>query len=215
VLQHPAFQTTPTLAQFAKAGSWETAWIFSHETLPSVNAVHAFLEHGALEHGTLKHVTLEHRREIAFEVFFGQAFLGVRFEGEADQVKTFALSCVQAFTVARDASHFFELLASKTALTDFCQSFACAEIGAINAWRSVGAFQIHDLLEPDLQGIWQALQASSVAANTTHVKAIEFACKRPIAHWLALPVSGLESPFELQLDLIRQALREFSRDVRR
>jgi hypothetical protein len=195
VLDHPVFQTKPTLAQFAKNGSWETAWAFKLETTPALNAITDFLEH---------------TQELAFEVFFGHAFLGVRFEGEPDQVKIFALACVQAFEAARDASGFFEALGSQTGLNNFAQSFAFAEIGAINAWRSVGAFKILDLREPDLKTIWQELQPSSVAANTTQVKAIEFACKQPIAHWLALPVSSLEPPFALQEHLIRQAL-EFVR----
>jgi hypothetical protein len=195
VLHHPVFQTKPTLAQFAKNGSWETAWAFTLETLPSENSITAFLESN---------------QELAFEVFFGQAFLGVRFEGKTDQVKSFAIACVQAFLLARDARTFFESLCEQTGLTNFTQSFSFAEIGAINAWRSVGAFKINDLLEPDLEAIWQALQTSSVTANTTHVKAIEFACNQPIAHWLALPVSLLEPPFELQENLIRQAL-EFVR----
>jgi hypothetical protein len=45
VLDHPVFQTKPTLAQFAKNGSWETAWAFSLETTPTINAVTEFLEH--------------------------------------------------------------------------------------------------------------------------------------------------------------------------
>jgi hypothetical protein len=191
VFQHPSFQTTPTLAQFAKNGSWETAWAFTLETIPSRIEVSAFLEHG---------------NEIAFEVFFGHAFLGVRLEAEPDQIKKFAFACVKAFNGVRDATTFFEALGSQMGLTHFAQSFSFAEIGAINAWRSVGAFQIDDLFEPDLESIWQALKTSSVGASTTHVKAIEFACNQPIAHWLALPVSSLEPPFELQAELIRQAL---------
>jgi hypothetical protein len=191
VLQHLSFQTAPTLAQFAKNGSWETAWAFTLETIPSETEVTAFLEHS---------------NEIAFEVFFGHAFLGARFEAESDQVKKFAFACMEAFKIARDATTFFEALGSQTGLNSFAQSFSFAEVGAVNAWRSVGAFQINNLLEPDLKTIWQALQTSSVAANTTHVKAIEFACKEPIPHWLALPVSSLEPPFELQENMIRQAL---------
>jgi hypothetical protein len=191
MLDHPIFQTKPTLAQFAKNGSWETAWAFTPETLPSETKVNAFLEHN---------------NELAFEVFFGQAFLGVRFEAESDQVKKFALACIEAFKIARDATTFFEALGSQTGLNNFAQSLSFAEVGAVNAWRSVGAFEINNLLEPDLESIWQALQTSNVAANTTHVKAIEFACKQPIPHWLALPVSSLEPPFELQEKLIHQAL---------
>jgi hypothetical protein len=191
MLQHPSFQTAPTLAQFAKHGSWETAWAFTLETRPSRTEVNAFLESS---------------REVAFEIFFGHAFLGVRFEAAPDEVQTFALACVNAFEAARDAKGFFESLGSQTGLTHFAQSFSFAEIGAVNAWRSIGAFQIGDLLAPDLESIWEALQTSTVATHTSHVKAIEFACKQPIPHWLALPVSSLEPPFELREDLIRQAL---------
>jgi hypothetical protein len=191
VLQHSIFQSTPTLAQFAKNGSWETAWAFRLETVPSRIEVSAFLEAS---------------HEIAFEVFFGEAFLGVRFEGKSSQVKKFALACVEAFKVARDATTFFESLGSQIGLTGFAESFSFAEIGAVNAWRSVGAFQINDLFEPDLQTVLQALKTSSVAADTTHIKAIEFAYEHPIPHWLALPVSLLKPPFELQEKLILQAL---------
>ena len=191
MLDHPLFQTTPTLAQFAKNGVWENAWAFTLKTLPTEDAVDDFLEFGG---------------EMAFEVFFGQAFLGVRFEGTPEEVNTFALACMKAYKMAQDANSFFDKLGSQTGLTGFAQSFAFAEIGAVNAWRSVGAFQIHDLLEPDLESIWQDVQTSGVAANSTHVKGIEFACKQPIMHWLAVPVSTLEPPFALQHDLIRQAL---------
>ncbi|MCI0536263.1 MAG: hypothetical protein L0Z50_13670 [Verrucomicrobiales bacterium] len=84
-----------------------------------------------------------------------------------------------------------------------------AEIGAVNAWRTVGTFHIPEPQAANMTftTLWSAVSATAVARNVSHRKAIEFAFGNPIQHWFALPVSTSDFPYELSAEMLRDALR--------
>lgn len=191
---HPAFKALPNSGQFAKNGSWEDAWAFAQNALPSRALVADYLA-GATE--------------VAFEAFFGEAFFGARMSGEARDVAEFSYSCVSALGAATDGASFFSSLSKNKSLGGLGRQIVFSEIGAINAWQSVGSVKIGepgDALEK-FDALWSALTSAPLARNTTHGKAIEFAGVFPIHHWFALPISSAQPPFELNRDLLRQALQ--------
>jgi hypothetical protein len=86
---------------------------------------------------------------------------------------------------------------------------AFAEIGCVNAWRSVGALRMappHVALCSGFEPLWRQLTAHPVGQNTRHAKAIEFGYEQPLAHWFGLPVSTPGEPHAVSEALLRQAL---------
>lgn len=163
----------PTLCQFAKDGVWEEAWSFPPDRLPSLPELEAYLDH---------------RGEIAFEAFFGSAFFGARLSGAAPEVKAFSLKCLKA--VSAQAS-FFDTFMHETGCPVLGQKPDYAEIGCVNAWRSIGAFRLIELhpAASEFELLWAAICDSPVGRDTVHAKAIEFAFEQPLAHWFGIPVS--------------------------
>ena len=192
MLDHPAFATSLRLAQFAKAGSWETAWSFSRAKLPSQAAVREYLAGAS---------------EVAFEVFFGDAFFGARFDGSAPEVEARSLTCLAALDGASDGASFFAGLSRDEAFTGLGRNIDFTEIGAVDAWRSVGAFRAAAPREAlrHFEDLWSSLAASAVAHDGTHKKAVEFACRHPLPHWFALPVSAPLPPYDLDRSRLREA----------
>lgn len=192
IIDHPAFQPRPTLAQFAKGGQWEAAWAFGIYDAPSPEQVRDYLD-GATE--------------VAFEAFFDFAFFGIRLRGIPQETARRAFECVAAFRSAVDGASFFAGLSRRLELDTLGRDLKFAEVGAVNAWRSVGPFRIDRLSDfserYDL--LWHSLSASSVGSDVSHKKAIEFAYELPIPHWFALPVSLPTAPFQLDSDLLREA----------
>ncbi len=197
---HPAFQSRPTTGQFAKDGAWESAWSFTADRPPTSGELDAFLADSA---------------EVAFEAFFGGAFFGVRWTGPASEVRDRSRACVTAWETAVDGADFFSRLGRLTGLRGWGREVAFTEVGAVNAWRSVGAFRAPEPARAlrDFDGLWQALQRTPLAAEAAHPKAVELACEAPAPHWFALPVSSLAPPFEWRRDQLRQAL-EFAAGLR-
>jgi GNAT superfamily N-acetyltransferase len=186
---HSAFRGRPTLGQFAKQGAWESAWAFAIGELPSREQLQDYLG------GTT---------EVAFEAFFGDAFFGLRLQGDAAEVEARAQACIAATADAAAGDGFIAALCRHLGCQGFGREVAFAEVGAVNAWRSVGAFRIDD---PSPAMPWlHALLRAPVALNTTHRKAIEFAAPHPLPHWFALPVSASAPPFAIEPALLRGAL---------
>ena len=190
---HPAFAARPQAAQFAKGGAWESAWSFTADRPPTLGEIEAFLADSD---------------EVAFEAFFGGAFFGVRWMGSAAEVCDRSRACVAAWEAAVDGADFFSRLSRFTGLRGWGREVAFTEVGAVNAWRSVGAFQAPRPAQAlrDFDGLWQALQCTPLAAEAAHPKALELACEAPAPHWFALPVSSLAPPFEWRRDQLRQIL---------
>jgi hypothetical protein len=192
---YPAFRTAPSRVQLARNRAWEEAWSRSVDQLPTPAELSPLIGDAS---------------EIAFEIFFGAAFFGVRWTGAPAEVR----QCTQAcFAAARNATSATGFLAALTARTDWegwGGTIAFAEIGAVNAWRSTGAVRLDCLPRPDepLDFLWRTLADSALARERAHPKAIEFACPAPVPHWFALPVSDAVPPFAVERALVQRALAD-------
>lgn len=191
--QTPHFTSPPTSAQFAMQGAWEQAWSFAIDDLPSDARVCAYLGQST---------------EVAFEAFFGPAFFGARCTGQAADVEAFALQCVQALR-ASSRQPFFTALGAQLQWDGGDERIAFAEIGCVNAWRSVGAVRIAHpcdaLLEFD--HLWRTVENSPVGCDTHHPKAIEFAFEQPLAQWFGIPISDAEAPYPISRAMLHDAMR--------
>lgn len=184
------FTSSPTSVQFAKGGLWESAWSSPIDQLPSHPDLVSYL---ALS------------TEVAFEAFFGHAFFGARMTGSTQEIETFSVKCIQA---ARAQELFFPVLQRALGCPFGGQQAAFAEIGCVNAWRSVGVFHISDLqgASAEFEQLWRSVQESAVGQDTRHAKAIEFAFERPVSHWFGVPVSIPGDSHRLSEGLLCKAL---------
>lgn len=191
MLDHlPQFMSAPTLCQFAKDGKWEGAWSFSGSQLPSDSELVAYLAQST---------------ELAFEAFFGDSFFGARMTGSVLEVETFGIRCLRA---ARAQELFFPVFRR-----DFCcpvsgQQPAYAEIGCVNAWRSIGAIRtsVPELAPERFENLMRTVLGSSVGRDTLHTKAIEFAFERPLPHWFGVPISSSGESKQISGYLLGQAI---------
>lgn len=186
----PQFMSAPTLCQFAKNGQWESAWSFPRSPLPSHSQLAAYLAQST---------------ELAFEAFFGDSFFGARLTGSALEVENFGVKCLRA---VHAQELFFQVFRH-----DFCcpvpgQQPAYAEIGCVNAWRSVGALRasMPELAPDRFENLLHTVFESSISRDTHNSKAIEFAFERPLAHWFGLPISGSDESSQISGCLLRQAI---------
>jgi hypothetical protein len=193
VHHHPAFHAAPTLVQFTSTGHWEDAWSFAPSACPDTSALRDYLVGCS---------------EVAFEVFFGEAFFGARVLAPVHDVEQRVLAFVNCVRSARDGKALFPRLQDQGFLHAAGAGAAFTEIGAVNAWRSVGAVKLPAPQQAlrQIDAWWPALQASAVGQNTTHPKAIEFAYEAQIAHWYALPASPKHAPYALSKALVQAAL---------
>lgn len=188
------FQPTPDRGQLAIDGEWEKALLFSRGEMQTPSDIRAYLDG---------------RNEIAFEAFFKNAFFGFRRIGDAEYLSQLVAQCSQALANANSGKHFFETIGQITELP-LGATLQFAEIGAVNAWRSVGPFSIKDPADAlsSFDSVYNQLLDSAVAQNTTHPKAIEFAFDSgdKTNHWFAIPVSSDSSPYKIQKEKLREAL---------
>lgn len=186
----PQFMSAPTSCQFAKDAAWENAWSFPSRRPPSHSELGAYLAQST---------------EVAFEAFFGRSFFGARITGSALEVETFSIKCLQA---VRAQQSFFGAFRHELGCPVPGRQPAFAEIGCVNAWRSVGAIRISEpqLASSEFERLWLSILDSSVSRNTHHVKAIEFAFEHPLAHWFGVPVSPPGGSNLVCAALLRQAI---------
>lgn len=184
------FMSAPTMCQFAKDGVWEQAWSFPSDRPPSLPELASYLAN---------------RTEIAFEAFFGSAFFGARVSGTAPEVKAFGIKCLKA--VSAQAS-FFDTFKREIGCPVLGQTPDFAEIGCVNAWRSVGAFRMSQLqpAASEFEPLWDVICDSPVGRDTHHAKAIEFAFKQPLEHWFGIPISVESGSNRVSKTLLRQTI---------
>lgn len=189
----PAFQVAPNFGQFAKAGDWEHAWAFPRQLATDRPLIRSYLQGAS---------------EVAFEAFFGEAFFGIRFSAEPAAVERFAEDCTHALQQASDGQAFFSAMSKMLGVTRLAERFAFAEVGAVNAWRTIDPFRIAGPRKAydEFDLVWADLCRTSLARDHLHRKAIEFAFDAPLHHWFALPVSAAQPPYDLSADLLRQSL---------
>jgi hypothetical protein len=192
-MHYLAFDKKPSSGQFAKDGVWESAWSFEIDALPPQDKISAYT------HST---------SELAFEAFFGDHFFGIRAKGDAEKIHEFAIECVAALDDTLSGKQFFDSLQNRLKLNLFASPMSYAEIGAVNAWRSVGGFKIHNLPvnKTEFDQLFITLQQSNVASNKSHSKAVEFAFDSPMSHWLAIPISDQSVNRVISQSLLNDAL---------
>jgi hypothetical protein len=186
----PQFNSVPTLFQFAKDGLWENAWSFSRDDMPSHVELTTYLAQ---------------RTEIAFEAFFEQSFFGARMTGSTFEVEAFSTKCLRAVCAQES---FFSVFQSELGCPELSQQPTFAEIGCINAWRSVGAVYISEaqLAPTGFDQLWLSIHRSAVGRDIRHAKAIEFAFEHPLPHWFGVPVSFHGQSNQVSEQLLRRAL---------
>ncbi len=152
---------------------------------------------------------LGNRSEVAFEAFFGDAFFGARIEGQPPMVVAFAKQCIQALRAASQGELFMAAFAEHLQRGQLGRNVAFAEVGAVNAWRSVGALRIPNPREAisDVESLCAALERSPVGRDALHRKAIEFAFDDPLSHWYGIPIAAPEAPCKISRVLLVDALR--------
>jgi hypothetical protein len=194
MIQHRAYSAPASLMKIAFDGEWEKAQIF---------------ERGALKNKEDARVLVAGQCEVACEAFFGDAFFGVRRRGVPDELVTFVWVFASRMANAKTGHIFFEHLTRELNIP-IAQKFKFAEVGAVDAWKSVGPFEIKNPLYAlhNWDQFMTSLRASAVWREQEHVKAVEFAFDNGdgTTHWFALPVSdgALILPEKLE-----GALREY------
>ncbi|AOG21560.1 hypothetical protein [Acidovorax sp. RAC01] len=193
LIDSPQFSCSPTSGQFAKGGAWESAWSFSPDALPSEDAVREYLGGST---------------EVAFEAFFGPSFFGARMTGQPREVEWFALQCVRALNADR-SPRFLTVLYEHLQLPRCQSSVSFAELGCVNAWRSIGTLRIDNLpvALAAFEDTWRAVESSAAFQDTRHDKAMEFAFETPFAHWFGVPVSMPEETTRVSRDVLRDVMR--------
>jgi hypothetical protein len=192
------FESPPALAQFASNSCWEEALSFSPTQTPSPDTLRSYLQG---------------RTELAFETFHGDHFLGIRCEDSPDAVLHFAVQCVRSFQWAQQGTAIHLALQETLGHTLFSTPPAFAEVGAVNAWRSVGSYRIelHGPAAIDTQALFAHLMQSPLGQHHQHPKALEFAFTHPVSHWVGTPVSTSEAGYPLSHTLLAQALHAWSK----
>jgi hypothetical protein len=138
--------------------------------------------------------------DIALEIFFGEAaFIGLRLKPFQHLAELMRFCDSPSIDSLRDIFAVPELFRGKP---DF------AELGVVNAWRSVGAKLVWQQGEslPTLDNLEKLLEDSPLWIQSKPL-ALELAYTKPLPHWRAVPVSEQsENVYRLDLALLHQAL---------
>jgi hypothetical protein len=188
------FENPPSIGQFASDGIWEKALSFRVETPPSIDELKTYLAG---------------RNELAFELFFGASFFGVRFTGTPALVLELSRHCLNCLKNALDSDSFIRAVGNHALCGELCREVTHMEVGAINAWKSVGSY----LLPPpartsgNIDKLWCEICAARLKNDDQHPKAIEFAYTEPLPHWLGFPISMQQPPYALSKEMLREVLQ--------
>lgn len=190
---HAGFTGPANFAQFARDGAWETAWRVDPSALPTEDDLQRYL--GA-------------STEVAVELFFGAHFFGARRVGAPAAVLAFARSFLDMLRSA-GGDHLPALARSVQRIPVAGAPIAFAEIGCVNAWRSVGALRLGAPRAAlrDADATWAAVCASAPARDERHPKAIEFAFAHETPYWFGVPISEPAAPWRISRDALFAALQ--------
>ena len=192
IMGSPLFNAPPSLGKMAAGGEWECAEVFQPGGFTSDDEVMRYL--GSKD-------------EIACEAFFGDAFFGARRRGTPEELLHFVLDFNRTLASSESGRDFFRRIAERPGIP-VGSGFLFAEVGAVDAWKSVGPFRIEDpcaALE-HFEELLGDLERSSTGREREHLKAVEFAFGGGCEHWIALPVS--EGPLIVP-SMLKDALRMF------
>lgn len=191
ILSGPLFSGAPSLGKMAAGGEWEKAETFQPGEYTFEDEVKRYL--GSKE-------------EIACEAFFGDAFFGARKRGTPEELLRFVLDFNRALASSTSGGDFFRHVIERPGIS-VGSGFLFAEVGAVDAWKSVGPFRIEDprVALERFEELLSRLERSPAGREREHNKAVEFAfdgygCE----HWIAFPVS--EGPLIVPT-MLKDALR--------
>lgn len=186
------FSGPPSLGKMAAGGEWERAEVFQPGCFISEEEVKKYLGK---------------KDEIACEAFFCDAFFGARKRGTPEELVRFVLDFNRALASSANGRDFFRRVAERPGIP-VGSGFLFAEVGAVDAWKSVGPFRIEDpcaALE-HFKELLSKLERSAAGREREHPKAVEFAFGGGCEHWIALPVS--EGPVIVP-SMLEDALRKW------
>ncbi len=160
------FESPPTTAQFAKNGMWEKALSFDVDKPPSIDELRTYLAGG---------------NELAFELFFGASFLGLRMTGTPAFVLEFFRHCLVCLDNASSAASFIKAVENHASCGDLCREVTHMEVGAVNAWKSVGPYMFPppDRTWDIIDELWAEIGATRLGDDVDHPKALEVAYADP------------------------------------
>lgn len=135
--------------------------------------------------------------ELAFEVFSGAAFFGLRMSGvSARELSEFAALVVECLRNRSTVSEIVLDMAS-LGLVDTFGRPDFLEIGAVFAWKSVGAFHL-EAGEKTLSSWdrwWPTFESTALFGECRYPKAVEFGFSSRVPHWCGVPIAAAgESP---------------------
>jgi hypothetical protein len=136
----------------------------------------------------------------------------IRCENPPAQVEAFSLNCLSALSQASDGREFFGLLARFAGCGQLGKRFEFAEVGAVNAWKSVATYRINrvPLIDRDIEALCTQLYMNELARNEVHPKAIEFVYCGQLPHWFGFPISEQDPPYAIVRLRLEEALRAFT-----
>ena len=190
------FENPPSRGQFALNGKWENALSFKAHNPPSTDEIKTYLAD---------------RNELAFELFFGEPFFGVRFIGTPAFIIELSQHCLKCLNTSLDATSFIKAVSNHTLCGELCHEIKHLEVGAVNAWKSIGSY----LLPPPAQTLahfdelWSEICATELANDIKHPKAVELAYSEPFPHWIGFPISNQQPPYNLNKDMFREVLQNY------
>lgn len=186
----------PSTGQFAINGIWENTLAFKVQQPPSIDEIKAYLAD---------------RNELAFELFFGELFFGVRFIGTHAFILELCEHCLKCMSICSDVTSFIKAVANHTLCGELCHEVDYMEIGAVNAWKSIGAFRLPPMTEElvNTDELWSIISATPLVKDNKHPKAIELAYNKPLPHWLGFPISHQQPPYSLRKDLFLAVVQHY------
>lgn len=179
MMQWPEFAGPVQFGKVAAAGKWEAAVTFRPGEFVTEADALDYLGDGC---------------EVACEAFFGEAFFGIRLQGESVEVARDLATFAQAMSMAPAGADLFAVVGQGLNVA-LGRDFRYAELGAEGAWNSVGAFRILDpaAAVAGFDEVWDAVLATEVGREASHAKALEFTFDNGrgdgTTHWFAVPVS--------------------------
>ena len=191
------FEEKLTSAQFARNGCWENRWALDRNLRPDHKELQEYLS-GATE--------------IAFEIFVGKAFFGIRIQAEPDEVYRLSMALWCCFCLFDTGKKFIDNLEKVESWSLLKGAPSMVEIGAVSAWQSVGAYRLpaSRLRFTDLQKILFNILQTPLVRDCKHAKALEIGYLHPVIHWLGLPISDLQEPFAISSQMLLDALQSLS-----
>jgi len=191
------FENPPSTGQFALNGIWENALSFRVDKPPSIDELREYLAGG---------------NELAFELFFGASFFGVRFIGTPAFVLELSQHCLICLNNSLDADSFIKAVGNHAFCGELCHEVTHMEVGAINAWKSVGSYLLPTPAQTlgNIDELWSEICATQLINDVKHPKAVEFAYTDPHPHWLGFPISIQQPPYSLSKEMLREVLQKFT-----